>query len=457
VPKSVIKVASFGIGIFFALNAQAGVMEDKSVTFDQRANAAKNTYGLVGSSDDAPIWNGVYVASQAHRFRVTHDPQALRQMEDALYGLVTLHDVTNIPGFFGRKIEPLIIGLNGAPVLQDGYQVGHGVWSKYAWKGKISHDQVVGYLYGLGEAWPYIQNSDLKTKVRNVATQIGQHFIDHKEKIQGPGTDLDFSPARIKIDFLPEALSFLTDAILPRGGKAMYALQLLKVVSVITNNSLFISYYKKLLDDKNYGALIRDYTQGFTEKIVEDNIGAIDFFARFQAGFVVRATPDSLRADIAQNLSHLALYSLSSLETDISYRKDFVEALKRSHFYVARHSNTFWNFLAVSQIENDPQGIIEGKNSLSVFPMDNYGLRSNSGDNSIPKYKGLSPNFFKGANWKWYSKLPLPFERRPMHSFAWQQNAFEMDGAYGSHDCPGVAYLAAYWMGRAYGYIGPHE
>jgi hypothetical protein len=145
------------------------------------------------------------------------------------------------------------------------------------------------------------------------------------------------------------------------------------------------------------------------------------------------------------------------LEKDPQISDNFAVGFVKAHGPVSRHSNSFWNFLYSRATNNDIKGIKDGLRSLRVFPMDDYGKRTNSSDPSIPKYKGLDANFFKGAKWQWFAKTPIPFEKRPMHSFAWQQNALQLDGQFGSDDAPGVAYLVAYWLGRKQGYITAND
>ncbi len=442
---------TFVLTLLLASYSLAGVLSEKEVEFTKRASAAKNAIGLIGPSDDAPIWNGIYVAALSHKFAVTQDPADLAEMENILSSLVTLHDVTGIPGIIARRILPIT-----KPLAPD-FNPARGNFAGQMYKSHLSHDQYVGYLYGLMESWPFLQNPELKLRVRNVALQIGHHFLNNGEKIVGPGTNLSFDPSVLPKEDFPDFLSKIAKSFFPRGGKAMYALQLLKVTSKITQDPTLTAAYQKLIQDRDYHVLVRDNTQGNVEKDIENNISYINLFAKLYVGTAVKATKDSLRAEVAQNLGHIALYSLSHAEENPSIRAHYTEALLRAHSHVARHGNSFWNFLSISQTRHDAQGVSEAKKSLISFPMDNYGTRFNSGDPKIKMYKGLMANFFKGSKWTFYSYEPLPIERRPMHSFAWQHNAFLMNGQFSNVDCPGVAYVAAYWLGRVNGFIASEE
>src|SRR5207237_1110356 len=45
---------------------------------------------------DSAIWTGHYLAAEAFRYKVTHDPEALANAKKALDGLTLLTDVTGI-------------------------------------------------------------------------------------------------------------------------------------------------------------------------------------------------------------------------------------------------------------------------------------------------------------------------------------------------------------------------
>lgn len=409
-------------------------LAEKERVFNDRANVSKQRFGLIGNSADKPIWTGIYVASQAYRYEATQDPEALQQLEESMWGLVKLHDITGIPGIFSRVIEPISRDKEGK--LPNGFFAGKGEFKDFMWRSSLSFDQYVGYIYGLTEGFPIVQDPHLKNDIGRVMRSIAEHFLSHDEKIEGPDTDLNYN-------FSP--------------GRAMYALQLLKSSYAVTGDKKYHSYYMRLIRDRSYATIVRDQTQGNVEADVKKFNMFINIFAKVYAGTAVKSTPDSLRSSVAQNLGHMALSHLATLESDPEIKDCYLKGLISAHKPVARHSNTYWNFLLIAAGGNDPVGIKEGVNSLNRFPMDNYGVRTNSTDPKIKKYKGLDANFFKGAKWQWFAESPLPFERRPMHSFAWQHNAMLLDGKFSHTDAPGVAYLIAYWMGRNLNLISPAQ
>ena len=425
-------------------------LAEKERIFNDRANASKKIFGLIGGTSDTPIWTGVYVASQAYRYEVTKDPEARQQLEESLWGLVKLHNVTKIPGLISKMITPATKDAKGK-LPAEYFPSANSEFKDYAWKGGISFDQYVGYIYGLTEGFFAVEDLELKNAIRTVMSNIGDHFINNKERIIGPMTNLDFDPDSDAIVMKPSP--GLVPSLFLKGGRAMYALLLMKSVSVVTDLKRFKNYYNYLIKERNYDLLIRHNTQGNTEQIVKSNLFFLNLFTKVYVGTAVKPTVDSLRSPVAQNLGHISLSQLAVLEKDPRIFDNYAVGFNKAHTPVARHSNTFWNFLYSRATFNDPAGIKEGLRSLRVFPMDDYGKRTNSTDPKIAKYKGLDANFFKGSQWQWFAKNPIPFEKRPMHSFAWQQNAHLLDGQFGAEDAPGVAYLVAYWLGRKQGYI----
>lgn len=444
-------------------NAQAQAPQEsrsllaKTEVFEKRSDDHMTPMGLLGPSADSAIWTGAYVAAEAYRYAATQDPDALRRMEKSLRALHALHEATGVPGLIARDIVPK----NPATGKEDKMHEAHGKYEGYLWKGHLSFDQYLGYLYGISEAWPHIQDQELKALIKEDVRQIGLHFIEHDGKIQALDTYLDSSPRYYYQDLWPKWLRWLSWVryLLPnRGGNSMHGLHIMKVAAYVTQDPKILEYYRReLVEKKGYVKIVESGTSGGTERSVRRWLWLINILTKLRYGFDVQATPDSLRAGVGMNLGHIALYNLSRLEEDPEIRRSYLKALQGTHEPVARHSNTYWNFLAASQTGGDPHAVSEGIDSLEKFPLEG-GVINNSEDPSIPKYKGLQSTFFKSnQGWQWYAYEPLPFKKRPMHSFAWQQNAMRMDGDYEPGEAGGADYLAAYWLGRRYGFISPEQ
>ena len=439
--------------------AAAPTMAAKAVLFEARAQAIMNPFGLLGKSNDIPIWTGVYIAGEAYRYKATDDPQALESMERSLRGFHLLYKIGGGNGIIARNIRPATPEDAAAKLPYDQH-LGQGKFAGYVWTGGPSWDQYTGYLYGISEAWDQIQDPELKAELREDLRQGAHNFMRNGGKFISDDTHLDSSAHYYYQDRLPKALRWLAPVahLLPaRGGNPLSGLEFMRIAASLTGDADIEAYYRRLIEKKNYAWYAEHKTAGATEKMMRDHSGLFNFIARVLYGRDVKVTPDSIRSPVGTNLQHIAFYDLMRWEKDPKILQAYADGYRDAHAPVARHANSFWNFLAVSQLGGDAAGIAEGVDSLKRFPLD-YGTRKNSDDPAIPKYKGLSNNFYRNKpHWEWFSVDPLPLERRPMHTFAWQQNAMSMDGSFDYKDADGAAYLAAYWFGRSHGYIAPEQ
>ena len=441
-------------------SAAAPTMAAKAEIFEARAQAIMNPFGLLGKSNDIPIWTGVYIAGEAYRYKATGDPQALAYMERCLRGFHTLYEISGNNGIFARNIRPATPEDATAKLPYDQH-LGKGKYAGYVWTGGPSWDQYTGYLFGIAEAWDQIQDPELKKALAEDLRQGAHNFMRNKGMFISEDTHLDSSSNYYYQDRLPKVLRWiatpLTHLLPARGGNPLSGLEFMRIAASATGDADIEAYYRGLIEKKNYAWYVQHKTAGATEKMMHDHDRLFNFIARTLYGRDVKVTPDSMRSPVGTNLQHIAFYDLMRWEKDPKILEAYAEGYREAHAPVARHGNTFWNFLAVSQLGGDPAGIADGVDSLKRFPLD-YGTRKNSDDPSIPKYKGLSNNFYnRKPHWEWFSVDPLPIERRPMHTFAWQQNAMNMDGSFNYRDADGSAYLAAYWFGRSHGYISPEQ
>ena len=421
---------------------------------DEQGNFAHyDNYG------DSLIWTGNYVASQAYRYAVTHDEDALKRMEESLWGLHADMMATGVPGLPARVVVPKSEAVRQGFGLGGGHREGAGNLKDYVWEGDNSMDSYTGYMRGISTAFPYIRDPKLKDAIREDMRQFGLHMMRNNMRMVGPDTFLDFRANYYYQDRFPSSMNFLKGLPLPpwRAGNSIHGLHLMKVASEVSGDPRLKAYYEQeMILNQELDLKVKDSPS--LDEIIAKHQGAFTKVMRAYTGEDVTATVQSLRTDIGLDLDHQSLHDLIRLEGDPLLQKEYRDALTREHATARGEGNSYWNFEYASVVPGQEKEVADGVATLHHFPLRTHARPvHNSDDPAYPKYKGL-----QGENllpWKWFTDKPLPFEKRNFGgAWTWQNNPYELDGGDPVTDQgSGTDYLVAYWMGRYYGFIKPNE
>lgn len=131
---------------------------------------------------DAAIWTGCYAASQAARWHVTRDPDALAQVRHLAKGLSTLTRVTGIPGCLVRNAgRPL----PGKPVPPDTHP--SRAMEGLRFKSDASRDQLAGVTLGWWAIARWVDDPEVvaeaRAQLRDIAVRLKKHGMwmrDHQ-------------------------------------------------------------------------------------------------------------------------------------------------------------------------------------------------------------------------------------------------------------------------------------
>lgn len=447
---------------FIAAESLRYSLKEKERIFNERARQSVQDAGdhLIGNSGDTLLWTGVYVASQAHRYKVTGDKQAIEQIEPSLRAFHDLHKVTGNKTLVARRMQ---LQPDQKAELPKEWFRGAAGYENYIWRGHVSWDMYVGYLYGIAESWDIIQDQSLKAALKEDVREIALGFIENGMAISGFDTYLSSDPDGCFIDhrqcgILERLGKNIIHYFAVKTGNALRALVMLQTASLITEDPEI---------KRNYDLLIKSawwiYAQKFgltrSEKVIGQFLTPANLLVDALKGQTVDINLDTLLDPVGSNLGHLTHFILTSQEKDLKIKSIYLDGFYRMvHPAVKNDFNSFWNFLLASQ-----QGkkfrvseIEDAIESLYRFPLDKYEKRTNSDNRNIPKYPGITGGFFKSSDIPWYSYEPLPLDIRPMHGFAWQNNAYRLDGEF-EEASPGVPFLAAYWLGRKAGFISEKD
>lgn len=319
-----------------------GLGQVQDVVLDANGNPVRT-----GNAPSRCLWTGIYAASQAQRYRVTRDPDALRKMEAALQTLHDLHEITGKPGVVARGFDLPAIETNG-------WQ-GAGRLSQYNHnKGETSRDQYAGWFYGISMAYDLIQDATLKAALEADVRAVCDKLMGNDLKMEtpwGPQNQVevffnlnpdDFYQDQINaqnwatVDDFPFNLITrsvpysqpLADAIKTapfpaiRAGEALRAVFFFTVAEQITADPRYTNYKTTLLHQRGFLRVIEDYStigddlfNGRNQQVVEDTVRQLFLAVGHILQAYLQATGQS--AIVTQLLVPLAVNGLSGWLADV--------------------------------------------------------------------------------------------------------------------------------------------
>ncbi len=103
--------------------------------------------GQVADDINSALWTGVYIHTQALRYKHEGDAQALNNIRHSVQGLMTLMDITGDPHTFARTLR------HTGPPLTENWRRGEAVFSHLDWLDGGNNDMAKGLALGLVAAW----------------------------------------------------------------------------------------------------------------------------------------------------------------------------------------------------------------------------------------------------------------------------------------------------------------
>jgi hypothetical protein len=273
------------------------------------SNGGPGNVGTVlhwGSGGDSAIFTGQYLASQAFRYSVTNDPDALANVKHALKGIGKLLDVNGASGLLARNAAPL-----GSIVEQRmGDRFRTTVIDGVTWVGRqgtkgISRDQYSGVFFGLSIAYELVDDQVVRTKCARRLEMMLDYLVGNDWVVtedRGPIGTGPGSGSRGPTFWAGIANQKLTFLLMGhRFNPTKYAAE--------------ISAQGPLAENSWFGA----WTGTF----------GVDHYYKF-------------------NLSHLAYYNYFRLETDQVRWQGFERAYRIIRRFVGHHRNAHFDLIATS-------------------------------------------------------------------------------------------------------------
>jgi len=419
------------------------------------------------------LWTGLYIASQAFRYAVTREAQALANLRVLMEGMEKGMRVTGVSGLFTREyITPGIAGMScpsspssyvpsedkkdnrwvkvdedGTVVIYDPagerwVRTDHRVPAEYAgtcWLDNVSQDEYAGHMLALASVIQLVDDPEVRGKAAQLAEEVSVHlmenaltFVDWDGRITEHGA-IGVNPAF--------TLGFFVPGVVGSGREDLR------------------DYYHACLLNRDEGG-----PEGVTEQICQPfsyinllrplahlalylgeggcksnwNGFAMSFCAMFSFLFCERdAELRTLAGDV--------------LETELFYHQDHPREMSKQH-------NAAWTILYASMKNHGPgstgqdvAALQDAVCALRQFPESKSTPSLEVGEETFP----TDPDCESRFDDRYLTFDPVPVYLRCPSTFTWWRNPYEHQSCEEdpTHVKQPADYLLPYWMGRYFGYI----
>ena len=397
-------------------------LADKAAYFERRIAERHKRHYLVADSefsepgspatshqypnDNDGLWTAIYVASQALRYRVTKDSQALDSVRKSVDAMLRLEAITGRAGFPARSFRQ-----KNEPRHEDGvwHFTSDGGWE---WKADTSSDEIVGHFFAYSVVYDLAADEDLRKRLRGAVSRIADHLIDHRYDL----TDLHGGPTRWgRYD---EAYFETEDGREERALRSLELLSHLKVAYHMTADSRYDRVYRKLINEMGYHKNTTTYLKLRQELNYSD-----------------------------EELAMLSYYPLFRYEKNPELLRVYREGLEQWWMNIQREDNPLWISIYGFCNPGKRVPVASAARTLYRIPMDliKWSVK-NSQRHDVPLDR--SPERHNRVQ---TSRLLPPDERRVMK---WNGNPFQLDDeAAGRGEDDGSFFLLPYWLGRYHGFL----
>lgn len=429
------------------------------------------------SGENDGLWSALYLASQAYRWAVTKDSEALNNIRLLLEGEVTRMKITGVPGVFTRQfIPPGVSGIScpkddaayvtdvekddnrWVQIREDGcvWVIAHETmqWTKtdhcglddfagWCFLDNVSQDEYAGHMFALGALWRLVDVPDVRETVRDLIEDVGVHlmenhlaFVDWDGRITEHGKLWATSFADTPGFLAAESLAFIRMAVEVTGREDLrrfYDDCLLQR----SGPKPCLPWPMEAEDPKPYTEYLPMMWAYVGEKGgCKSNFNNYSMVMAF-LHLLVWFEGDPAVREVAQGVLDSELMRFDSPRALIT------------------HDNAWFNFIWAAGKRLGPgsdgpafQAVRDAICSLRQFPASKHQQARNSWD----KY----PHYCEGRLGKSQAEFPIPVAERCVRTFLWWASPYdrEMCDERPWEVRQPADYLLAYWMGRYYGFIG---
>lgn len=385
-------------------------------------------------TDNDGMYTGLYLAAEAYRYAVTGAADAKANATEAYRAMEFLQTVTGTPGFVARTVVPSdwsrMADRNRSYTPQQVAEehAGDVRWKKveerwrrsadgkWLWKGDTSSDEITGHYFAYAIYYDLVADATEKKRVAALVRRITDHIIDGGYELR----DIDGEPTRWGV-WSPAKLNDDPNWWMERGCNSVEILSYLTVARHVTGDGKYERELETLLTKHNYA-----------ENILTPMFAQPDYFTYI--GFQLLA---------------MSYPALLQWEEDPARRSLYLKSLERWFAPMRDDNSPLFAFVYGMGGRGDFRAR-ECVELLRDVPLD---MVQWNVDNSLREDVQIVGR--PDAEERQTDRLLPPSERAV---FRWDRNVYlANNGSQGRVEGSSAFWLAPYWMGRYYGFIGGPE
>ena len=398
-------------------------------------------------AENVILWSGIYIASQALRYRVTGDAEALENTRIVVEALGYLTAVTGSRGLYARSMDDPEVSYNSVSTEHPGWTdspvKGYEGWR---YRNDVSKDGYDGLMMGYALALEHFDDEELRETIRGRLRDIMDHIISNGLQLIDAHTGEVTEHGRLYYSAVDDWPGF---------------------------NALLISSWIKVavralgdeeLDDFYYGCLMR-----MREGVECPDIEFADLGSYIDAmeTMLILFQPDCKENYDSFDMAYQAMYPLLRLEEDETLHERLLGSLRTNMFHtddpkyrsLVPLGNAFFAFAYAALTGDDPaedallrEAVDNAVCTMKRFPDEKY-------QHYIPKGEQEAVCISRLDRGR--SDVPIPLEEYYFDNYLWRLDFYEIEPAERPEDRRQVFspedYLLAYWMGRYHGILSEDQ
>lgn len=424
------------------------------------------------------LWTGLYIASQAFRYAVTHDEDALDNLRLMMEGMENGMRITGVSGLFTREyITPNIVGMScpsnpsayvpspdkkdnrwvkvdtdGTIIIYDGVnsqwvRTEHKVpveFAGYCWLDNVSKDEYSGHMLALGVTYLLVDDEGVRSKAAQLLEEVADHLISHDmATVDWDGRITEHGR------YWPLALDDFP------GFNAILSLSYIKMAAVASNRQDIADFYWNCLLQKN-GPIDCIDQPGTPPQSFADWLTFIGLYVGH----------DGCKSNWNNfAMTFLGMFTLVWYEHDPAMRWIYADAFENQMFThndnyrdMRKQHNAAWSMMASSMKNVGPGStgqdiwaVNDAICALRQFPKSKSMPSIDTGEDMFPTDYDCESRF-EGS---YLTFDPVPVYLRCPGTFTWWSNPYSHWHCTENprHIKHPADYLLPYWMGRYFGYI----